>query len=80
MTVRISMLPPAYRAGVAVLLGALAIILAALGFEYIGGYAPCPLCLQQRYAYYACIPLSVLALVLISAGRGGEEPDAMRGD
>ena len=70
MTVRMSKLSPASRAGLLVMLGALVIILAALGFEYIGGYAPCPLCLQQRYAYYACIPLSVLALVLVSAGRG----------
>ena len=71
MTIRMSKLSPASRAGLLVMLGALAIILAALGFEYIGGNAPCPLCLQQRYAYYACIPLSALALVLISAGRGG---------
>jgi len=64
------MLPPAYRAGLLVMLGATVVILTALGFEHIGGYAPCPLCLQQRYAYYASIPLSVLALILISAGRG----------
>ena len=24
----------------------------ALGFEHIGNYDPCALCLQQRYAYY----------------------------
>ncbi len=24
--------------------------------EHLGGYAPCPLCLMQRYAYYAAIP------------------------
>ncbi len=35
------------------LLTATAVILAALAFEHIGGYVPCPLCLQQRYAYYA---------------------------
>jgi disulfide bond formation protein DsbB len=45
-----------------------ATILGALGFEHIGGYLPCPLCLQQRYAYYAGIPLLFLALVLLSAG------------
>ena len=71
MTVRMSMLPPDYLAGLVVMLAALVVILTALGFEYIGGYAPCPLCLQQRYAYYASIPLSVLALVLISARRDG---------
>jgi disulfide bond formation protein DsbB len=45
-----------------------AAILAALAFEYIGGYLPCPLCLEQRYAYYAGVPVLFLALVLLSAG------------
>lgn len=59
----------ATRWGAAVLLVAVAVILAALGFEHIGGYIPCPLCLQQRYAYYAGIPLLCLALVLLRADR-----------
>ena len=50
------------------LVAAIAIILTALGFEYIGGYRPCPLCLQQRYAYYAGIPVLFGALVLVSTG------------
>src|SRR5690606_6755649 len=58
---------PAYRWGAAILFAAAAIILAALGFEHIGGYRPCPLCLQQRYAYYAGIPLLFGALALMSA-------------
>ena len=41
---------PLHLAG-AVLAGAVAVIVAAHGFEEIGGYIPCPLCLQQRYAY-----------------------------
>jgi len=52
-----------------VLLTAAAVILAALGFEHIGGYVPCPLCLQQRYAYYGGIPALLAALVLIRDGR-----------
>ena len=60
---------PAYRWGAAALIAAAAIILTALGFEYIGGYRPCPLCLQQRYAYYAGIPLLFGALVLTSMGQ-----------
>lgn len=60
---------PAYRTGAAVLLLAIGVILAALAFEHIGGYAPCPLCLQQRYAYYAGIPALFLALVLHAAER-----------
>jgi disulfide bond formation protein DsbB len=59
----------AYRAGAAVLFGAAAVILGALAFEHLGGYQPCPLCLQQRYAYYAGIPLVFVALVLLSADR-----------
>lgn len=33
----------------------------ALGIEHIGGIPPCPLCLDQRIAYYAAIPLGVMA-------------------
>ena len=50
---------------------AFAAILAAHGFEHIGGYAPCPLCLMQRYAYYAGIPLAALSFFLARAERHG---------
>jgi disulfide bond formation protein DsbB len=52
-----------------VLLVAAAVIIAALGFEHIAGYAPCPLCLQQRYAYYAGIPALMAALGLLYLSR-----------
>jgi len=58
----------AYKAGALALVIAGGAILAALAFEYIGGYAPCPLCLQQRYAYYVGVPLLFIALVFVSAG------------
>jgi disulfide bond formation protein DsbB len=46
---------------------ALATIVGAWIFEYFG-YAPCELCLKQRWAYYAAIPLAfVLALTVPSA-------------
>ncbi|MCA1367983.1 disulfide bond formation protein B [Bradyrhizobium sp. BRP14] len=35
----------------------------ALGFEHIGGYIPCALCLLQRDPYYYGIPLGVLAVL-----------------
>jgi len=35
---------------------ALATILTAHIFERFGGYAPCPLCLEERYAYYLGVP------------------------
>ncbi|HXF55597.1 MAG TPA: disulfide bond formation protein B [Hyphomicrobiaceae bacterium] len=59
----------AFRWGVLLLSSAAVVILAALGFEYIGGYVPCPLCLQQRYAYYVGIPLIGLALWSLRAGK-----------
>lgn len=59
----------AYSLGAIVLMVATGTILAALGFEHIGKYLPCPLCLQQRYAYYAGIPLAFLAMVLVSSGK-----------
>ncbi|WP_170984504.1 disulfide bond formation protein B [Rhodoligotrophos defluvii] len=48
------------------LLGALGLavltIAAAWGFQLIGGYVPCPLCYQQRWPYYAAIPLGLALL------------------
>ncbi len=41
----------------------LAAIVAAWGFELIGGYIPCELCLQQRTPYYVGLPIAALALI-----------------
>jgi disulfide bond formation protein DsbB len=60
---------PSYRIGALVLFAAAAVILTALAFEHFGGYVACPLCLQERWAYYAGIPALFVALVLLSAGR-----------
>jgi disulfide bond formation protein DsbB len=57
----------AYSLGAITMLGAAGVVGTALGFEYIGGIDPCPLCLQQRWAYYAAIPTAFLALVLLAA-------------
>jgi disulfide bond formation protein DsbB len=46
----------------------LATILGAWGFQIIGGYVPCALCLQQRVAYYVGLPLALVALVLALSG------------
>jgi disulfide bond formation protein DsbB len=49
----------------------LAVLVGAWGFEYFG-YAPCELCLMQRYAYYAVIPLSLIfAYLPPNIQRGG---------
>ena len=57
-----------YRLGALALFMSIATIAAALGFQYIGGYVPCMLCLIERYAYYAAIPLLFIALVLTAGG------------
>ncbi len=51
---------PVAAAASIVALGAMAAILGAWFFEYALGYAPCPLCLQQRIPYYIVIPLAVI--------------------
>jgi disulfide bond formation protein DsbB len=58
--------PSAIGLSVLVLAAAVATILAALAFEHIGGYDPCALCLQQRYAYYLGIPALIAALALLA--------------
>lgn len=57
----------AYQAGSIALFLAAATILGAWGFEY-AGYPPCHLCLMQRWAYYAGIPVLFAALALLSGG------------
>lgn len=53
------------RAGLAYSLllaaGMIVVIGSALGFQHIGGYIPCALCLEQRQPYYYGIPVAILA-------------------
>jgi disulfide bond formation protein DsbB len=49
-------------------LGGAATILGAFIFQYGLGYQPCPLCLDQRIAYYVSIPLALMAA--LGAGHG----------
>lgn len=60
-----SFLDPRGLRGAAVLagLGAAATVGGALIFETYG-YAPCKLCLEQRYAYYAAVPLALVIAIL----------------
>ena len=64
-----AMAQSAYRSGAFALMLALGTILAALAFERFSGYDPCPLCLMQRFAYYAGIPALFAGLVLVAAER-----------
>lgn len=49
---------------------ALATLAGAWYFQYVLGYVPCPLCLQQRIPYYVAIPLGFVlgAFALIGGG------------
>jgi disulfide bond formation protein DsbB len=54
---------PSRAALLAGLIG-LVVILAALVLQYGFGYAPCPLCLEQRWPYYIGVPIAfVLAFI-----------------
>jgi len=44
--------------------GSLAILLGAFAFQYLGGLAPCQLCLWQRWPHAAAILIGALALFL----------------
>jgi disulfide bond formation protein DsbB len=45
-------------------LGSAAMLLAAWGFQYLGGLAPCKLCYWQRYPYMAAVPVGLVALAV----------------
>src|ERR1700750_894618 len=56
---------------------AAAIAIAAIGvitiagvyfFQYALGYPPCPLCLEQRIAFYIAVPLAAMILLGLSVG------------
>jgi disulfide bond formation protein DsbB len=52
----------------ALLVLGLATILGAWGFQLIGGYVPCKLCLEQRVPYYVGLPMALAALLAALAG------------
>ncbi|MBT9383507.1 disulfide bond formation protein B [Pseudooceanicola sp. CBS1P-1] len=41
--------------------GSAALLLGALGFQYIGGLAPCHLCMEQRYPHVVAVVLGLIA-------------------
>jgi disulfide bond formation protein DsbB len=44
--------------------GSLALLLGALAFQFVGGLAPCPLCLWQRWPHAAAVLAGAAALAL----------------
>ncbi|MGZ5843192.1 MAG: disulfide bond formation protein B [Xanthobacteraceae bacterium] len=61
--------PPLAAAAVVAIVG-LATIGGFFFFQYVVGLAPCPLCLEQRNAYYISVPLA--ALLWLGAGYGSQ--------
>ena len=57
------------RASLLIFLVAFATIAGAWVFEYYG-YAPCELCLKQRWAYYAGVPLALVVMLLAPRNPG----------
>jgi disulfide bond formation protein DsbB len=54
---------PALSAAAFVFIVGLATILAAWGFQLIGGFIPCKLCLEERVPYYVGLPLALLTVI-----------------
>ena len=59
---------PVTAAAVAIAVVGAVTILGAWFFQYGLGLKPCPLCLEQRYAYYFAIPLAVMVVLGDHAG------------
>ena len=59
---------PTVLAAITIALIGAAALLGAWFFQYVVGLAPCPLCLEQRVAYYVAIPLAVLVALGTSFG------------
>src|SRR5947209_18847466 len=59
--------PAAYAAALAIAILAALTLAGAWFFQLVLDIRPCPLCLEQRYAYYLVVPLG--ALVALAAAR-----------
>ncbi|MCP1762463.1 disulfide bond formation protein B [Bradyrhizobium japonicum] len=68
---------PALTASVLVTLIAAATIAGAWFFQLVLEILPCPLCLEQRYAYYLAIPVG--ALTALAARSGAPRPLLLAG-
>jgi len=59
---------PAMLAAFVIAVVGAATLVGAWYFQYVIGLAPCPLCLEQRFAYYFAIPLAALIALGVSYG------------
>jgi disulfide bond formation protein DsbB len=63
---------PVLAAALAVTVIAAATLAGAWFFQLVLDIRPCPLCLEQRYAYYLAVPLG--ALIAVAAARDAPRP------
>ena len=63
---------PAAVAALAIAATAAATLAGAWFFQLVLDIRPCPLCLEQRYAYYLAVPLALV--VAFAAARGAPRP------
>ena len=70
MTLAEMVLPPSQGARAVWIAAASVAILAAVWIFQAFGYAPCELCLTQRYAFYAAIPLALLTALTSRSAHG----------
>jgi len=68
---------PALTSALAIAVIAAATLAGAWFFQLVLEIMPCPLCLEQRYAYYLAVPLG--ALVAVAAARGASRPVLLAG-
>jgi disulfide bond formation protein DsbB len=68
---------PALAAALAIMAIAAATLAGAWFFQLVLEILPCPLCLEQRYAYYLALPLA--ALVALAAAKGAPRPVLIAG-
>jgi len=68
---------PALTASLAIIVIAAVTLAGAWFFQLVLDIRPCPLCLEQRYAYYLALPLSLV--VAFAAYRGAPRQVALAG-
>ncbi len=59
---------PVASAAVVLALASIATLAGAWFFQLVLGLPPCPLCLEQRYAYYMAIPLAAMVMLGVTVG------------
>ena len=59
---------PATTAAIVIAIVGLMTMAGFFYFQYVLGYQPCPLCLEQRYAFYVSVPLAAMILLRLSIG------------